>query len=170
MGFLTCYKTWPLQVPYPQYCESQLRSSPLILEPLPYPSSRCYPGEHPQLHIPTSCRFPLILKAIWPSPLSLPTLDPETCLILLSPAPEVLCPPVQPRHHFCVPRLPGPGSCGKLPLQLHCLLGLVPDSIGAQRPEVSARALRSEQHSSNPVNPRACRVQMDPAAPPACSP
>ena len=39
LGFLPGYRRWPLQVPHPQCCVSQLRSPPLTLGHLPYPRS-----------------------------------------------------------------------------------------------------------------------------------
>jgi hypothetical protein len=37
MGFLSGYRRWPLQVPYPLCSESQLRLSPLVFGCPPYP-------------------------------------------------------------------------------------------------------------------------------------
>ena len=44
-------------------CESQLRSPPLILGPLPYPRSLPQPGDALHLPTPVSCRFLFILMA-----------------------------------------------------------------------------------------------------------
>ena len=50
-GFLSHYRRWPFQVPYPQCSESQLRSPPLILRCFLYPRFLSHPGDAPQ---PTS--------------------------------------------------------------------------------------------------------------------
>ncbi|EDL27184.1 mCG144766, partial [Mus musculus] len=76
-GALPGYKRRPLQVPYPQCCQSQLRTSPLILGHLCYPRSLSLPGDAPYIPTPVSCRFPFILVAIWPSLVSIPIPDPE---------------------------------------------------------------------------------------------
>ena len=71
------YRGWPVQVLYPQYCESQLRLPPIdswvsSLSKVSVMSSRC-----PLLLTPSSYRSPLILMAIWPFLLSFPKPDHE---------------------------------------------------------------------------------------------
>ena len=78
LGFLPDYRTWPLQVPYLQCCESQIRSPPLILGFLPYTRSLPCPRDASRLPPPVSYRFPFILMSIWTPLLSLSTPDPET--------------------------------------------------------------------------------------------
>lgn len=81
--FLPGYRRWPLKVLYPQCCESQLRSPPLILVCFCYPRSMFLPGDaSPQLPTLVSCRFPFLLMVIRPSLQSLPTSDPEPSLHL----------------------------------------------------------------------------------------
>ena len=63
---------WPLHVPHPQCCESHLRTPRLVPEHLPYLRSLSHSGDAPHLSSLISCRFPFMLKAIWPHLLSFP--------------------------------------------------------------------------------------------------
>jgi hypothetical protein len=87
-GFLPGFRRWPLQVPYHQCCESQLRSPPLIPRYFPYSWSPSHHGYDPHLLTPITCRFLFILIATWPSLLSLDNLI-MNLLILLFPIPSL---------------------------------------------------------------------------------
>ena len=63
-GFLPGFRRWPLQVPYPQCCESQLRSPPLILQLLPSPRSLSLSGDVPASSPPLVADFH---SFSWPS-------------------------------------------------------------------------------------------------------
>jgi hypothetical protein len=57
LGFLPGHRRQPLQAPYLQCCESQLRSPPLILRLLPYPRTLSCPGDAFYSHPPSLADF-----------------------------------------------------------------------------------------------------------------
>jgi hypothetical protein len=72
----SCLATSSLWVPYPQCCESQLRSPHWFLGTSPIPGL-CLILEMLLSPHTISCRFPFIFIDIYPSLLFLPTPDPE---------------------------------------------------------------------------------------------
>jgi hypothetical protein len=105
-------------------------SPPLILGWLPYPGSLDFPQDvHSR---PASCWFPFILMAIWPSLLSLPTLDPDPSIPLQSslwpnsllhlPPTTVLFPLLSEIQTFCLGSSFLYSFCGVCGVERGCLV------------------------------------------------
>jgi hypothetical protein len=82
MGFVPGYRGWPFHILFYQCCESRLMSPHWFLRTFSI-SDPCHVLEITSISTPTplpthtSCNFPFILVAIWPSLLSLSVPDPE---------------------------------------------------------------------------------------------